>query len=193
MRVVVYGAGAIGGVIGGRLAQHGHEVVLIARGAHGRALRERGLRLESPEGAVDLAIPCVERPAELSFGPDDLVLLAMKTQDTDAALDELAHAVRGRPPAVACAQNGVENERLALRRFPDVYGVCVMCPATHLEPGVVQASSSPVTGILDVGRYPSGDGAADERAAAIAAAFGSSTFVSVPAMTSCAGSTRSCS
>jgi 2-dehydropantoate 2-reductase len=175
-RVVVYGAGAIGGVIGGRLAEHGHDVVLIARGAHGRALREQGLRLESPDGAVTLEIPCVEAPAELSLGPDDLVLLAMKTQDTDAALDELADATTSSAPAIACAQNGVENERLALRRFPDVYGVCVMCPATHLEPGVVQASSSPVTGILDVGRYPSGH---DTRATAIAELFDASTFVSV--------------
>jgi 2-dehydropantoate 2-reductase len=178
-RVVVYGAGAIGGVIGGRLAEHGHEVVLIARGAHGRALREQGLRLESPEGTVTLAIPCVEHPGELEVGADDLVLLAMKTQDTDAALDELAGAVRGAPPAIACAQNGVENERLALRRFPEVYAVCVMCPATHLEPGVVQASSSPVTGILDVGRVPFGGDGSEERAAAIAEAFESATFVSV--------------
>jgi 2-dehydropantoate 2-reductase len=175
-RVVVYGAGAIGGVIGGRLAEHGHEVVLIARGAHGRALRERGLRLESPDATVTLAIPCVEHPGELSLGPDDVVVLAMKTQDTDAALDELADAVAGEPPAIACAQNGVENERLAIRRFPEVYGVCVMCPATHLEAGVVQASSTPVTGILDVGRYPAG---ADARATAIAEAFASATFVSL--------------
>ena len=58
--------------------------------------------------------------------------------------------------------------------------MCVMCPATHLEPGVVQASSSPVTGILDVGRYASGAAAAaDDRAPAIADAFASATFVSV--------------
>ena len=41
--------------------------------------------------------------------------------------------------AVVCAQNGVENERMALRSFPDVYAMTVMCPATHLEPGVVVA------------------------------------------------------
>jgi 2-dehydropantoate 2-reductase len=181
MRVVVYGAGAIGGVIGGRLAEHGHDVVLIARGEHGRALRERGLRLESPDGVVDLQVPCVERPGELTLGPEDVVVLAMKTQDTAAALDELAEAVSaqapGRAPAVVCAQNGVENERLALRRFAEVYAVCVMCPATHLEPGVVQAGSAPVTGILDVGDYPSGS---DGRAPALAELFESSTFVSVP-------------
>ena len=50
----------------------------------------------------------------------------------------------------------VENERAALRFFPNVYGVCVMCPAVHLEPGVVQAYSTPVPGILHLGRFPSG-------------------------------------
>jgi len=179
-RVVVYGAGAIGGVVGGRLAEHGHDVVLIARGEHGRALREGGLRLESPDEVVRLPLPCVERPSDLELAPDDVVVLAMKTQDTPAALDALAEAVCAqaldRAPAVVCAQNGVENERLALRRFPEVYAVCVMCPATHLDPGVVQAGSAPVTGILDLGRYPSG---ADGQAPAIAELFESSTFVSV--------------
>jgi 2-dehydropantoate 2-reductase len=78
---------------------------------------------------------------------------------------------------VACAQNGVANEREALRFFPNVYGICVMCPTSYLTPGVVQASAVPATGILDVGRYPEG---VDETAVAIAAALADSTFVSVP-------------
>ena len=49
MRFVVYGAGAVGGVVGGRLAQHGHEVVLIARGDHHDVIRDRGLRLVVPD------------------------------------------------------------------------------------------------------------------------------------------------
>ncbi len=73
-------------------------------------------------------------------------------------------------------QNGVANEPAALRLFEDVYGVCVVCPALHLEPGVVEAHAAPLTGILDIGRYPGGT---DGRAEAIAAAFTSSTFESV--------------
>ncbi len=92
MRFVIYGAGAIGGVIGGRLFEHGHDTVLIARGEHGRAIREQGLRIVSPDGAVTVAVPAVERPADLDLGPDDVVILAMKTQDTASALDELAGA-----------------------------------------------------------------------------------------------------
>src|SRR6516225_5268516 len=105
MRVVVFGAGAIGGVIGGRLAQHGHEVVLIARGAHYEAMRDRGLRLVDPDGEVTLPVSVVDHPSHIDWRADDVVVLAMKTQDTAAAVIEL-------PPdiAVVCAQNGVENE-----------------------------------------------------------------------------------
>jgi len=174
MRFVIYGAGAVGGVIGGRLFEHGHDVALVARGEHARALQRHGLRLEWPAGQATLPIPTVEDPHDLRLGPDDVVILAMKTQDSEAALDALASSAHG-PAVVACAQNGVENERLALRRFADVQAICVMCPATHLEPGVVQASSTPVTGILDVGRYPSG---VDVATTTLAAALGGSTFVS---------------
>jgi len=76
---------------------------------------------------------------------------------------------------VVSLQNGVANERMMLRHFRNVYGVCVMCPTTYLEPGVVQANSTPNTGILDIGRYPNGT---DDTASAIAAAFSASTYVS---------------
>src|SRR5918994_1037814 len=83
------------------------------------------------------------------------VILAVKSQ---ATLDAVASLDVAAPPgvAVACAQNGVENERVVLRRFPATYAVNVMLPSLHLEPGVVVPYGSPVNGILDVGRYPSG-------------------------------------
>lgn len=174
MRFVVVGAGAIGGVVGGRLAQHGHEVVLVARGAHGDAIASGGLLLRSPDDEVRLHPQVVGHPAALDLTEDDVVLLAVKSQDTPAVLDALVDAPPDLP--IACLQNGVDNERQALRRTSRVYAVPVMCPATHLEPGVVDASSSPVTGILDVGRYPHGVDATAER---IAAAFAASTFSSV--------------
>lgn len=174
MRFVVYGAGAIGGVLGGRLFEHGNEVVLIARGAHLDAIRERGLTVASPDGTVTVDVPAVGHPSDASIQAGDVVVLAMKSQDTVDALEALA-ACAPATTALVCAQNGVDNERSALRRFPNVYGMCVMCPATHLEPGVVEASSSPVTGLMDVGRWPSGrDDVADEVAATLSAATFSS-------------------
>src|SRR5207253_3256912 len=71
------------------------------------------------------------------------------------AFGALAAAVGSAVPVV-CVQNGVENERIALRRFEHVYAICVMLPAEHIEPGLVAASAAPVTGLLDLGRYPAG-------------------------------------
>jgi 2-dehydropantoate 2-reductase len=176
VRFVVYGAGAIGGVLGGRLAEHGSDVVLIARGAHLEAIRARGLTIESPDATVTVAVPAVGHPSEAAIREGDVVVLAMKSQDTVAALEALAGCAPRATPVV-CAQNGVDNERSALRHFPNVYGMCVMCPAAHLDPGVVQASSSPVTGLMDLGRWPQGsDGVAE----AIATTLSGATFSSVP-------------
>ncbi len=154
-RYVVFGAGAVGGVIGAGLAMGGHDVALIARGKHLEALQDRGLDFRSNAENRLLQIPAVGDPADLNLTGNDVVILAMKTQDTEAALEALARCA---PPEVAivCAQNGVENERLALRRFANVYGMCVMLPGVHLEPGVIEGAGTPVYGVLDVGRYPTG-------------------------------------
>jgi 2-dehydropantoate 2-reductase len=176
MRFVIYGAGGIGGVIGARLFEHGHDVALIARGAHREAIEANGLQIDSVDGSRTLRIPVAGDPSTLELSVDDVVLLAMKGQDTYGALDALSTSA---PPgiAVVCAQNGVANERAALRMFANVYGMCVMCPTGHLEPGVVEAYSSPITGLLDVGKYPAG---VDTMSRTIAAALEASTFKSEP-------------
>lgn len=172
MRYIIVGAGAVGGAIGGRLYQAGLEVVLVARGAHLEALREHGLRLTTPEGVFQLPVPAVERPEEIELRADDVLVFAVKTQDSAAALDAWADrpvaggGTAGERLPVMCAQNGVENERLALRRFARVYGVCVWLPATFLEPGSIVAVAGPYTAMLTIGRYPSG---ADDTAREIAA------------------------
>ncbi|MFI8883259.1 ketopantoate reductase family protein [Streptomyces sp. NPDC053813] len=167
MRYLIIGAGAVGGVLGGRLAEAGHEVVLVARGAQYEALRTGGLRLVTPEGTRVHRLPVVDRPEAIDLTPDDVLVLAVKTQDSTAALD--AWSVRpvagggtaGERLPLVCAQNGVESERLALRRFRRVYGMCVWLPATFVEPGEVAAAGTPLTGILYLGRYPTGtDGTA---------------------------------
>jgi 2-dehydropantoate 2-reductase len=176
LRFHVVGAGAIGGVVGARLQQAGHDVVLVARGDHRAAIAATGLRLETPDESVTLRVPVVGDPADLDMHDGDVVLLAVKSHDTEAALFRLRRAAAPSTPIV-CLQNGLENERRASRLFANVYGVCVMCPTTHVQPGVVQASSSPVTGILDLGRFPEG---VDDTAHAVAAVFDGATFSSVP-------------
>jgi 2-dehydropantoate 2-reductase len=158
VRYVIIGAGAVGGVIGGRLAGAGHDVVLVARGAHFEALRDHGLRLRVPEGEQTHRLPVVDGPAALGeLRPDDVLVLAVKTQDSAAALQTWGPTpVKGGGTAaerlpLVCAQNGVESQRLALRLFRRVYGVCVWLPSTYVEPGVVSAAGSPLTGILHLG------------------------------------------
>lgn len=149
-------------------------MTLIARGAHYRAIRDHGLTLEEPDERDVLRIDVAESPATVDWSGDEIVLLTTKSQDTGAAL----HALRASAPPptpVVCMQNGVDNERQALRVFENVYGAVVMVPAAHTEPGVVQTHATRLTGIIDIGRYPDG---ADERCAAIVAALESSRFSS---------------
>ncbi|HZQ35603.1 MAG TPA: 2-dehydropantoate 2-reductase N-terminal domain-containing protein [Dehalococcoidia bacterium] len=155
MRYIIYGAGAIGGVVGGRLFAAGKDTVLICRGRHLEAIRDGGLLLRDPTGDRTLRVPTAGSPAELHFTDQDVVILTMKAQDTSAALDAL-EAAGGRDVAVVCCQNGVANERMAARRFDRVYAMLVALPATFMEPGVVIGWSAPVAGVLDIGRFPDG-------------------------------------
>lgn len=155
MRYIIYGAGGIGGAIGARLFQHRHEVLLICRGEHLQAIQSKGLTLKTPVETPSLTIRAVSHPEEITFTPDDVVLLTMKSQDTEMALRDLERA-GGRDLAIICGQNGVDNERLAIRRFARVYGMVVWMPATYLEPGLVLNHAEPIGGILDAGRYPNG-------------------------------------
>lgn len=155
MRYIIYGAGAIGGVVGARLFAAGHEVVLICRGAHLDTIRRDGLRLRTPSEDVVLRVPAVGHPSEITFRDDDAVILTMKTQDTEDALIALERAA-GTDVHVICCQNGVENERLALRRFAHVYGMLVAMPATFTEPGQINNEAEPIAGVLDAGCYPGG-------------------------------------
>lgn len=137
-------------------------------------MQQSGLTLETPQERITVAVPAVGTIGEALIDRNTVVLLTMKTQDTAPALEQLRQFAPSGTPVV-CIQNGVENERLALRLFSNVYGVAVMCPCAFLEPGVVQAFSAPVTGILDLGRYPGG---VDTTARGIAAALETATFVS---------------
>jgi 2-dehydropantoate 2-reductase len=180
MRYVIYGAGGIGGGIGAKLFQAGREVVLIARGEHLARIQRDGLRLRTPDEDTRLPIPAVAHPAELDWRSDDpgevMVLLTMKSQDTVPALDALRDAAGPHVP-IACVQNGVANERMAQRRFADVYATVVQMPATYLEPGEVILNGSPIVGMLDTGRFPSG---VDARVEALCADLEASSFAAQP-------------
>ncbi|MBO0830580.1 MAG: ketopantoate reductase family protein [Actinobacteria bacterium] len=175
MRYVILGAGAIGATIGGRLAEAGCRVTLVGRGQHAMAVKKNGLLLAMPDRTVRLAVEMLTLD-ELRLHPDDVLFVAVKSQDTAALLNQLAAVpVDGAAgdPAVFCAQNGVANEDAMLRYSSRVYGVCVSIPATHLEPGVVESSGTPVGGVMQLGRYPVGT---DDLVSAVASDLNRSGF-----------------
>jgi 2-dehydropantoate 2-reductase len=173
---VLYGAGAVGGVIGARLHLAGHDVTLVARGAHLARIRADGLRLDSAERVHEIRVPATDTAAEVDWSADPVVILAVKAHQTETALSDLAGTAPAATPVV-CAQNGVANEPAALRRFAHTYAITVMLPSQHLEPGLVVQACHPVPGILDIGRFPDGT---DEVTDRVAADLRSAGFESVP-------------
>jgi 2-dehydropantoate 2-reductase len=176
MRYVIFGAGAVGGVVGGLLHQAGIEVTLVARGEHLRAIQDAGLSLDTPGGVLTLDVPAVEDASQVAWTEDTVVLLSVKGQQTEAALEDLAaHAPLGTP--VVSLQNGVANEPRILRRFARTYAIHVVLPATFLTPGTVVQDSGDKPGILDIGRYPTG---VDETTTSIANDLVKAGFLSQP-------------
>ncbi|MCX7645427.1 MAG: 2-dehydropantoate 2-reductase [Rhodobacteraceae bacterium] len=157
MRIAIYGAGAIGGFLGARLAQAGAEVSLIARGPHLAAMRASGLTLIEGGARTTLPVRATGEPAEL--GPQDCVIVALKAHSAAAAVGPM-QALLGPQTTVVWAVNGLpwwyfhrhggpwEGTRLA---SVDPGGViwdgigpervlgCVVYPAAELDgPGVVR-------------------------------------------------------
>ena len=153
MRVIIYGAGAIGGVVGGYLERVEHDVLLIGRPGLVKTVREHGLRLVTPDGTHVLHPAAVTTPDQIDVGPDDVVFLCMKGQDTEGALRDLRAVVEDVP--IFCLQNGVRNEEFAAQCFPKVYGVEVRIGAVFLDNDEVVCRRDP-PGWLIMGCYPAG-------------------------------------
>ena len=95
MRIIVVGAGAVGGVVAANLAMAGTPVIAVARGEHGRVMRESGLRYESPTGTTIVELPVAASVGEIDITDDDVFLLGVKRQDTIGALNDLRTAGAG--------------------------------------------------------------------------------------------------
>ena len=149
--------------------------MLVARGRNFEVIAKDGLEVATPDHTLRSKVDVVNGISSLTMEPGDVVVLCVKSQDTADALEELA-AVAPSKLAVFCAQNGVANERMVSRYFTNTYGVCVMSPASYLEPGRVEVFSSPVVGVLDVGRWPRG---VDETAREMSELLGDAGFASI--------------
>jgi 2-dehydropantoate 2-reductase len=168
MNIVVMGAGAVGGYFGGRLAQVGHRVTLVARGAHLEALRAGGLRLRSTLGDAHLEhLAAVEDPRDAAPDGDavDLVLFTVKAQDSAGAADRIAPLVTA-DTRVLTLQNGVDGVDVLRRRFDDaqVLAGVAYIEALIAEPGAI-VHKSPFARIV-FGPLEPGDLRAEEVARA---------------------------
>jgi 2-dehydropantoate 2-reductase len=139
MRFAVLGSGAVGGYYGASLARAGHDVTLLARGAHLEAIRARGLSIKSPLG--DLVVPVAAESDPALVGPVDVVIFAVKTYDNETALPMLA-PMMGPRTVVLSLQNGVESAE----QVADVVGPAHALGGTTyiatalVEPGVIVQS-----------------------------------------------------
>jgi 2-dehydropantoate 2-reductase len=90
MRFIIHGAGAIGSLVGGRLAQSGAEVILIARAAHAATINQKGLLIRTREGdQVVKDLRAVLSPSEIKPQSGDVIILTVKTQQTAAVMRQL--------------------------------------------------------------------------------------------------------
>ena len=157
MRYIIFGAGGIGGGIGGHLWRTEKEVILIGRQGHVDRIRQNGLQLIRTDDTYNLKIPAVTHPSAVQWKENDVILLCIKSQDTEEALKSLF--LSGVDPEIIpifCCQNSITNEPAATRYFRRVYGVMVNVPGIYLEDGVVYNPVTENAGYLEIGAYPKG-------------------------------------
>ncbi|MEP9379242.1 ketopantoate reductase family protein [Aquabacter sp. CN5-332] len=131
MKLLVVGAGSVGGYFGGRLAQAGRDVTFLARPARAAQLRSRGLEIVSPYGDVTLQPKVVT--ADALDGPYDAIILSVKAYALDAAVADLAPAV-GPDTMILPVLNGMRHVDVLTARF-DAHAVagCACKVATILD------------------------------------------------------------
>ncbi|HXF63477.1 MAG TPA: 2-dehydropantoate 2-reductase, partial [Caldilineaceae bacterium] len=136
MRVLIWGAGAIGGVIGAYLARAGHDVTFVDRVAeHVEAIRTRGLRITGPIDEFSVKAPACT--PEAVSGVWQTIVLAVKAQDTEAATQALAPHLAA-DGCVISAQNGLNELTIARIVGPErTIGAFVNFGADYHEPGVI--------------------------------------------------------
>jgi 2-dehydropantoate 2-reductase len=143
MRIVIMGAGGVGGYFGGRLALAGNDVTFVARGPHGEAIRRNGLRAEGTLGEFHVQpAKCVASPDEIAEAPD-VILFAVKLSAMESAAEQLRPIIGART-SVYTVQNGVEAADVVgavLGREKVVPGIAYIS-AIISEPGLISTRAA---------------------------------------------------
>jgi 2-dehydropantoate 2-reductase len=201
VKIIVIGAGGVGGYYGGVLARAGHEVTLFARGAHHDAIRDRGLEVRAPDERFMAAVAVTDDPAALP--PADAAVVAVKSYSLNDVLPAIDAAARG-GAAILPLMNGVtpiDDIVASGVSRGSMLGGLTRISAKRPQPGVVERLSP--FQLVVLGEL---DGTMSERAASIADAFRSAgvesrvssqigvelwqKFVFIAAMAACCGMSR---
>jgi 2-dehydropantoate 2-reductase len=191
MKIAIIGAGAIGGLVGARLALAGEDVTFIVRGRNLQAIRDHGIKLITHDGREHATREVHATDDYAQAGPQDVVILAMKAHQVEDVLDRLPHLV-GPQTVIVPMQNGIPywyfqkhggpheghrvatadpSGRIAAGIDPSRVIGCVVYPASELvAPGVIRH--------IEGDRFPLGelDGASTERVQCLAACFVNAGF-----------------
>jgi 2-dehydropantoate 2-reductase len=191
MKVAIIGAGAIGGLVGAKLALAGEQVTFLVRGANLQAIRAHGIKLVLHDGTEQVARNVVATNDYAAAGVQDVVVLAMKAHQVEAVLPELPHLI-GPNTVIVPMQNGIPfwyfhqhggalagsvvrtvdpNGALMAQIPADKVLGCVVYPASELTaPGVIQH--------IEGDRFPIGelDGSISERATRVSECFARAGF-----------------
>lgn len=154
------GAGGTGAYYGGALARAGADVTMIARGPHLEAIRQNGLKLKSVL-LGDFPVECSATDDMSSVSEVDLVIFAVKSWGTDAAIEAMGSGgMVGDSTMIISTQNGIDSEPLLSKAFgaDRVLGCTATVSAMITEPGVVTQAGGP--GSLVIGELSASQGAA---------------------------------
>ncbi len=153
MRFVIFGAGAVGSVLGGHLALNRHDVLFVCREPHAEAIQEnKGLRMKSARGDYLAPLRATPKLASGDIDEETCVFFTPKSNDTERCVKALAKVAPGETPVVSF-QNGVVNEEIIAKTFVNVYGCVCRMTCSLLHPGQVSFRKQ---GRLVIGRYPKG-------------------------------------
>lgn len=162
-RYVIIGAGAVGTSLAAEFESAGIAYALIGRGEQVRHIQAHGLTYRRPSGTRLIRLNVFDAQEPPGLTDDDILVLAVKAQDVEAATAFWAHRpVAGSPETaghrlpLVTLQNGLAAEALASRRFAHVYGASILTPARFTETGTVVCGGSPQVGALVLGIYPTG-------------------------------------
>lgn len=170
-RYVIVGAGAVGAALAAQFESAGVQYILVGRGEHIERIAADGLRYGRHGTFTVVPLRTARGPQDVELTADDVLVFATKVQDLEDAVRQWSWqpVAGGRTSAslpVVVVQNGLDGERIALRRFSTVYGGSLMTPARFTVPGEIVVGAAGPVGVLTIGRYPTGSDDALETIAA---------------------------